>query len=329
MYIINKITDVPIVIVYLNNKVPKYAKKNIQYLSKTFTNKKIVLISNIEENKDALPRCENTEFYLLTNFDQELSILTFESELPSDFRNGFWISTIARFKALEIFMRQEGVKSALHIEADVLLLENFPFECEAFQTPKLAFPYVSEPKAAASIFFVGDISALIHFNNFIQTSIRREPSITDMQILAKYGEVNKDKVIRLFSGFGNYENPCRQHIFDAATFGMYLTGQDPRNSRGFVKTYFDIDDHAVKPSQIDFKYLSEKGALVNLGSKDYVLTSLHIHSKQRKYFSYKKSKKLVLKAITRSSKEQRVTFSMETWMGLVAKYLERRIRNRR
>jgi hypothetical protein len=321
-----RVDDFPIVVIYLNNRIPKYATKNIEYLTKTFAKKRIVLVSNIEANKNSIPTGKNAEFYLLNNFDEELARVTAGSELPNNFRNGFWISTIARFKALEIFMRNDGVTSALHIEADVLLLSNFPFKCEAFRSAKLAFPYVSERTAAASIFFVGNISTLINFNEFIEISIKSEPSITDMRILAKFGEANSNKVTRLFSGFGDYEKHCENHIFDGATFGMYLTGQDPRNSRGFVKTYFDIADHSLTPSQVNFKYLGNE-ALVKLENKNYILTNLHIHSKQRKYFSYKRTNNLIRKAIEGSGKGGRVSFYAEAWLGLVTNYLNRRIRN--
>jgi hypothetical protein len=41
----------PIVIVYLNNKLPRYAQKNLNYLSKVFPDHKIFLVSNKFENK--------------------------------------------------------------------------------------------------------------------------------------------------------------------------------------------------------------------------------------------------------------------------------------
>jgi hypothetical protein len=320
-----KMTDDPIIIIYLNNILPKYARKNFQYLSKTFQNKRIVLVSNVKKNKSKIPSSQNIEFYFLEDFDQELSIFTQESRLPINFRNGFWISTIARFKALEIFMRNEGVKSAIHIEADVLLLWNFPFECDLLKTSKLAFPYVSEKIAAASIFFVGDISKLIDFNRFVVNSIRQNPEITDMGILAEYGKNNEESVTRLFSGFGFPNKDDGNYIFDAATFGMFLTGQDPKNSRGFIKKYFDIDDHAVKPSQINFRYTEENEAIVNLSDKDYILTNLHIHSKQSKYFSGKRSQRIIQNAITHRKKEESQSFSIEIWLILVARYLKKRI----
>jgi len=320
--------DEPIVIIYLNNILPRYAWKNLKYLSSTFPIKRIVVVSNVEENRSKIYNLKNVEFYFLDNFAKELSTLTHESKLPMDFRNGFWVSTIARFKALEIFMRHEGVKSALHIEADVLLLWNFPFGCDFLKTSKLAFPYVSEKKAAASIFYVGDISTLIDFNAFIVTSIKRDPGITDMGILANYGSLKEDQVVRLYSGFGDVANACSNYIFDAATFGMYLTGQDPRNSKGFVRTYFDVDDHVVKPSEIVFNFNEKKEAVVRIGNKNYILANLHVHSKQSKYFSKNRSEKLIRRAITDEYKHQKKTFSFEIWSGMVINYLVRRIRKK-
>ena len=323
-----KNTDAPIVLVYLNNRITKYIQENLKLLSKTFPNRRIVLISNNENNRRRVPRYSNLRFYLLTNFEQEYSDLTDNSNLPRNFRNGFWISTIARFKALEIFMLQEGEKTAFHMEADVLLLPNFPFDCTIFEESKLAFPYVSEQVAAASVFFVGKVSVLTDFNNFIKKSISDEPNITDMKILANYGSLKEDKVVRLYSGFGDIKNACNKHIFDAATFGMYLTGQDPRNSKGFVRTYFDLDDHVVKPSKVAFNYNEKNEAVVKVGDTSYTLANLHVHSKQSKFFSQHRSEKLIRRAIVNERKKQRKTFSLEIWFGMVIKYLVRRIRTR-
>lgn len=320
--------DTPIVLIYLNNRITKYIQQNLKLLSKTFPNRRIVLLSNNENNRRRVPKYSNISFYLLTNFEQQYSELTDQSNLPRNFRNGFWISTIARFKALEIFMLQEGEKSVFHIEADVLLLPNFPFDCKVFEEPKLAFPYVSQDVAAASVFYVGEVSVLTDFNNFIRKSIADEPGITDMKILGNYGSIKQDQVVRLYSGFGEIVNTCGNHIFDAATFGMYLTGQDPRNSKGFVRTYFDVDDHAVKPSKIIFNYNEKKEAVVRLGDKNYTLANLHVHSKQSKYFSKNRSEKLIRMAIVDEYKHQKMTFSFEIWSGMVINYLARRIRKK-
>ena len=318
-------SDTPIVLIYLNNQITKYIQQNLKLLSKTFPNRRIVLLSNNKNNRRRVPKYSNISFYFLKNFEQQCSELTDKSNLPRNFRNGFWISTIARFKALEIFMVQEGEHSALHIEADVLLLPNFPFDCKVFEEPKLAFPFVSEYMAAASIFYVGEVSLLTDFNNFIRKSIADEPGITDMKILANYGSIKQDHVVRLYSGFGDILNACSDYIFDAATFGMYLTGQDPRNSKGFVRTYFDVNDHAVKPSEIVFSCNEKKEAVVRIGDKNYILANLHVHSKQSKYFSKNRSGKLIRMAIVDEYKQQKKTFSFEIWSGLVIKYLVRRI----
>jgi hypothetical protein len=328
MYASQMKRDAPIVLVYLNSPITKYIQKNLKLLSKRFPNRKIVLLSNKENNRKRVPKSSNVSFYFLTNFEQQHSILTDLSNLPRNFRNGFWISAIARFKALEIFMLQQGEKSVFHIEADVLLLPNFPFDCKIFEEPKLAFPYVSEKMAAASVFYVGEVSILTDFNNFIRKSIADEPGITDMKILANYGSLKKDNVVRLYSGFGDSAYTCSNYIFDAATFGMYLTGQDPRNSKGFVKTYFDVDDHVVKPSEIIFNFNEKNEVVSRIGNKNYLLANLHVHSKQSKYFSKNRSEKLIRKAVVGDYKEQKRSFSYEIWSMMVINYLVRRIQKK-
>jgi hypothetical protein len=319
----------PIVIVYLNNKLPRYAQKNLNYLSKVFPDHKIFLVSNKFENKRYTRKLENVQFRYLNNFSDEIAKLQEISSLPIDFRNGFWITTTARFKAIEILMQSDSLERVLHIEADVLLFKNFPFDLSVFQQKSLSYPFVSEDSAAASIFYIGDLQELEAFNQFILEMMKANPSISDMGILAKYGNLDSSRVIKLYSGLGKSDPTAGKYLFDAATLGMYLTGQDPRNFKGLIKRYLDTDDHDLKPSTTKFKYSSTDEVGIEILNESYLISNLHIHSKQAKFFSALRSEKLIKSAISGIGRKPKVSFSFSIWLSMSAKYLEKRIRQLR
>lgn len=316
---------IPIVIVYLNSNLPRYAQKNLNYLSRVFPSHEIFLASNRFENQRYTRKLKNVKFHYLNDFSHELRKLQEISSLPIEFRNGFWITTTARFKAIEMLMKNELLGRVLHIEADVLLFKNFPFDLSVFQQKSLSYPYVSENSAAASIFYIGDLEELESFNEFTLELVKDNPSISDMGILARYGNLEGSRVIKLFSGFGKSNSYCGKYLFDAATLGMYLTGQDPRNFKGLIKRYLDTDDHSVKPSIAKINYSTTDEVFIEILNESYIISNLHIHSKQAKFFSVRRSEKSIRKAINGIGRKQKVSFSFKIWLLMSVKYLERRI----
>jgi hypothetical protein len=325
----NQIKKLPIVLVYLNNKLPKYAAANVKYLSKTFPERDIYIVTNISPEPEKFKSMQNVKFYIFKDFTSKASEVSNLSRLPKEFRNGFWILTILRFLALESFMETHGLNRILHIEADVLLLPKFPFNSDFFNSEGLSFPFASADSAAASIFYVGSLVEIKKFNNFVISSLKQNASLTDMKILAMYAAKPVSKVQRLFSGEVNTTETVSHLIFDAATFGMYLTGQDPRNNKGFKKLYFNIDGHSVRPSEYTYSITNDNRLMAALGTNLFEIVNLHIHSKDRRFFNVRTATGSLKRAVTNCSSPGVEQFSISTWGFLVLQYLLKRFNRQR
>jgi hypothetical protein len=295
-----------IVIVYLNSQLPKYAIKNLDYLSKTFPMRDIFLVTDNTDNlKTALKLgIKSFEVAGMNNLWPEVTKVTAQ---PRNFRKGFWISTLIRFKAIELFIRYHEFSQVIQIEADVLLMPNFPFEEIGNFCSRISYPLVSEELAAASIFIANDLNAIVRFNSKIEQLINENPNHSDMSALAVISREDPDLVSilptipdfvkapdklltdiysRMSSNYKFFGG-----IFDAATWGMYFLGTDPRNRRGLKTLGIDFDSHSLKASSFKFRKEKYSGILVsNKDTRDFTLYNLHIHCKSIQLFDFNRQK---------------------------------------
>ena len=325
---VNNDGTLPIVIVYLNNELPKYAVANVEYLSKTFPKIQIFIISNISKNR-LKTSLKNVHYCYMPEIQFEIDRIESHSGLPKGFRNGFWISTIARFKVIEMFMQQVSIGKLLHIEADVLLLPGFPMESDIFKTNSLAYPFVSNIAAAASVFYVGSLDVLKKMNIFTLEALENNPKISDMNILADFYRLNESSVKNLFSGHHDRGESADRVIFDAATFGMYLAGLDPRNDRGISVLYSNVPGHYVNPSDYNFAFTEKFELLATKGSITYEIMNLHIHSKDIKFLRHKSFASSINQAVANDKKIVIRKFSILIWLRLLIDYVIRKLKRSR
>ena len=150
----------PIVLVYLNAYLPKYAVRNLQYLEETFPGREIFVLVDEHRYAKKIYNFNRTKFVVLSDLKTELSGLRVLTTHPTGFRDDFWNVTIARFFAIEKFMVAHNIDSVFHFEADVLVAPYFPFSELEKVKQKIAFPKVSNTSAAASVFYVNGAKVL-------------------------------------------------------------------------------------------------------------------------------------------------------------------------
>jgi hypothetical protein len=73
-------------------------------------------------------------------------------------------------------------------------------------------------------------------------------------------------------------------IFDPAAYGMWLTGQDPRNKWGFLHKFVSLSDSMSKPETFSYQVKREGRIEVVTEGQKYSLYNLHIHSKKKSLF---------------------------------------------
>jgi hypothetical protein len=295
---------VEIALVYLgSHKLPKYVLDNIQYLIDTFPNNQVTLIS---DNHRHLSKAEKigAVTYLCKNYRSTLSNDYRDKSPDFKFRNGFWFLTFLRFFAIEEYMTVNKIENLLHVESDVLLLKTFPFERLSNLTG-LAFPLVNIGYGVASTLFIKNERAITNLCKITKKLIFTNPNLTDMDVLGSQELYNTEHVDFLPSSAvsrGNFQDWVSEEdmslmtsrieyfggIFDGMTWGQFLTGEDPRNHYGVRPIYRIQQHHSVRTSEFIFSF--EKGKLLVRDRKGFVvvLHSLHIHSKDRRYFSWNK-----------------------------------------
>lgn len=222
------------------------------------------------------------------------------------FRDGFWKETTRRFWALHNFQKVVKVP-LLHVESDVLLMPSFPFhKFSRLKTP-LAVPLSAPNYGVASIFYTASHEALRellalwdqkdfeleassrgHFSNDMTrlgASVQRFPdlisSLPTLLPCALPSDTYDSSNRTLSRNFEVFEG-----IFDAATYGQYLFGFDPRNERGVRRVYSWREYHTARPRTMRFRQSASGDLFVtdSAHSTGIPIFNLHIHSKDIRVF---------------------------------------------
>lgn len=296
---------VRLVFIHLGTKFPEHLELNIARHLQVFPNIPVSIIHDgAEENERK--NLNSLDFYMYRRNDTVFDILNSLNH-DNKFRNNFWISTLERFYALEKFHTERPNEKILHIESDVLLLPNFPWESFNSIT-KVWYTRYNSKKDVAALLFSPDLNNTNQMMKLISAALVNDPNLTDMTALSTLSHNYQEqfKILpsspKLNYSFLNNYNVCAMDekmsisenfdlfggIFDPAPFGMWLTGQDPRNHFGFTRVksrnIIESGDSFLDPAK--FRYdLNVSGELVvSIDKTRTNIWSLHVHSKNKELF---------------------------------------------
>ena len=305
-----------IAVVYLGQKLPKYAIRNLRYLISSFPKENIFFIS---DNPKSLSLAAQTGVKTWMYVEDKSLRGEFEStsSLPLDFRNGFWYTTTLRFYALRDFMEMNPKESVLQVEADVWISQEFPFE--KFRNlpseAEIAFPLESSDTAAASILYLKDLEAANKLIRITKEYQQNSRNISDMGIL---GSIFQNELMDVFilptapenspSVTFTLDQRVRKEvyrnlqyfggIFDSTTYGLYVFGEDPRNHRGKLITHRNQDKHLVQCSKS--KFVIEHDAFGLMETEFLPFHNLHVHSKDERAWKSNERNEIFTKFIRRA-----------------------------
>ena len=288
-----------LVFVYLGTTVPKYVTSNMRQVANRFPKYDLVFIG---DDSKSCKKVSDLGFKTWQSPDPESAweLNRYSLSHNPNFRDGFWFKTLARFFALNEFLKTSPKNSCLLIESDVWVSPTFPMDKFENADFEIAYPLTTAKQGVASTMFVKSQLEMQHFLGFATAEVRRNPNSSDVTILAEYNKNFPERVLVLPSGPTNKlaynhgfqdlepylmskQTPFQNQIFDGSTWGQFLTGEDPRNSWGFRLIYHVQQHHAVNPSFFNFKHAQEKLIASNQGV-EYVINSLHVHSKDTRVF---------------------------------------------
>jgi hypothetical protein len=253
----------------------------------------------------------------LEKFSEYESLINHKFNQLSNFRNGFWISTTARFFYIEVFMTLFKETNIFHIENDIMLYQdlnkiyNFSlsyFNCkENTGLDKICMVQDSPNRVIPSILFFPNSDSIFRLTQHITNELKISNSfLNDMSLLSSF----TDKFIWPIE-----KNKNSIFVFDGAAIGQYLGGVDLRNTneesnlndldyyqnktKGFINETSVFKPQTCIYSKLQtindqrttniktFHYFPKEQLLDNNNHSPsfFPLVNLHIHSKQLYQFS--------------------------------------------
>ena len=295
--------QIELVLVQLGKSHAAHLWKNIGYLQQQWPDLKITLIGDQRTTKD---RCTNLGIdyvdYQPNEIEKQLVLSTTHD---SNFRKGFWNFSLLRLFAILKYVEERDSNGVIHIESDVLLMKNFPFEVFLNLT-KPAWLRFNETHDVASIFAIPNKSSAEWLRSRFYDLLSGDKHLTDMTMLSKISHRHPQR-IELLPIAENENDPILRKseiskiervkitelsekyggVFDSAPIGMWLLGQDPRNHKGRLKRFINLDNSYIQPNQVEMRSFRNERLITY--SNDTPIFDLHVHSKELKYFTNAKS----------------------------------------
>ena len=286
-------SEIVTVFVYLNAPPPAYVVENLRRFNFLFPERPVLYVTNI-----------NVEFP--TDIDVKVvvvdtakfNVLFRNHTLSSKFRNGFWQSSLLRLMILSEIHEITPMSGLLHIEADVVLMPDFPLEKLARQD-KLMWNGFNEDTDVAALLYSPDPTSTRHLVSYITKDLESNSTLTDMKALANYRMSYPSNVELFPSDIASPNFKEFNCLFDGANYGMWLLGQDQRNHFGYLVRFKDLDECEYRVGESKFRY-GAKGLTLALGEYCLVsLVNLHVHCKDSRIFE--SSDSLLKKRVSQSN----------------------------
>lgn len=276
----NGVESVHLVVVHFSKRLPRYVVSNLLYLQSIFPEfpKTLVVSRGTRVKSDSLAGWSVYEY----DRNEETQALFSTGKLDPSFREGFWYVTLERLLALEEVHLRFPDEPLLHVESDVILMPTFPTWFFT-RLKALAWQKIDSDEDVASLVFSPSAAQTTLLCQSIRASFRVDPALSDMRALRKFASEHPDQVFYLEM---NPETAGSEGIFDPATAGVYLLGNDPRNAKGVERYGQKLSSKHLMPVE-DFEWQVTKNSIScrTSGTQWVELHSLHIHSKRPSFFS--------------------------------------------
>jgi hypothetical protein len=307
-----------LVFVHIGTAKASHLYFNIKRVIKLFPELKVTLIysetSFIKKWSD-LP----INFYKYTEKNDTSHIL---NNLAHDakFRMNFWRYSIERLYALAEWHSINPDQKLLHLESDILIMPNFPLE-KIEKVNQISWCSFNNSHDVASVVYSPSITETNWMLTELELLLMENSTLTDMTGLRKLKEKFPDKVGYLNSGeaialFGG--------VIDAAPYGMWLCGRDPRNHKGVTRRFLELPESDIDPSDVSYHYGYKSYLRINRsGGSGFSLFNLHVHSKHKAIFRNHWGPVVFLYAITSKVKFPKYWFSLTVFAQLASDSVHR------
>ena len=311
--------QIELVLVQLGKSHAAHLWKNIGYLQQHWPDLKITLIGDQRTTK---LRCTNLGIdyvdYQPNKIEENLVLSTSHD---SNFRKGFWNFSLLRLFAVLNYVEEKNTGVVIHIESDVLLMRNFPFGV-FLDLKKPAWLRFNDSHDVASIFAIPNKPSAEWLRTRFYDLLSEDKHLTDMTMLSKISHKDPQR-IELLPIAENENDPILRKseiskmerskitelsqkyggVFDSAPIGMWLLGQDPRNHKGKLRRYINLDNSYIQPNQVEMQSIRNERVITY--SEGIPIFDLHVHSKELKYFTNEKSLSMSIESGQKLAKAER------------------------
>lgn len=326
-----------LVFCHLGSKMPSYLHSNLVRTNQLFPEHKVFLISS------NTPRRRSHLLKIGIHFVDVKPFPIFDkiiqgSKHNQEFRNGFWRYSLERLFVVCNFAIENTINNVLHIESDVVLYPNFPFE-ELQEKGSINWGFYNEKRDVASLLYLNDSTSALWLRDNLIDNLMANPHHTDMSILKDISIQNKPRItyfpmaidlIRNRDSTIRADELCNvvdqsldiRGIFDSAAIGMWLTGQDARNSYGFKRMFsmsnIKNGDSAIDPSIPQYFMRENKSIIAKIGEEELPLYCVHVHSKNMRFFKLKDSRewRKVMKLLKLYNSQEIIKFDIKAFLNL-------------
>ena len=281
-------SNLKIVFVYLGEHIPQYVFSNALRVSEMFPFETSLYINSSKDISDYLKIESKLSIRSLPKNEYIL-----KTKLSHDpfFRDGYWFLTFERIMALKkIHQDLDDDSSLLHIESDVILFPDFPFDSELGQ--RLKWCSTDQNRDVGSIIFSPSYTETSWLCDKLLEEAREDSEVTDMSALKRVREKFPDRVEVFNDIFSAGPQKDSTGIFDGLALGQWLCGTDPRTTYGLTVLHenseFSPDNLKNLKQYLDGRLIlrdENKSLVLTKGSEVRPIFSLHIHSKDIELFS--------------------------------------------
>lgn len=276
-------TEPPLIYVFTKNKLPRYAFHSLSIARKNFSGQILLLTDQVGSRvPNGIEVIEVGDWYDCQDFDD----FARESPLDPNFRAGFWLHAAERFFLLNQFMKKHSVSAAFHAELDALILNLDGIAAKLNQRGKGFFcPLESAGRAIASLSYFNDASVS---DELVKYMIENAHLGTEMALIGSFmsqsahaHELPSDNLVKSLKKKSNPDKRERSTVFDAAFFGQWLFGIDPKNThRSTTNLYHnDFARRTKLPLKFQANFWGNRLYVINGGGETFQICMLHLHSK--------------------------------------------------
>lgn len=267
------------VFVHLGERDARHLWLNLRRHLAVFPHIPASLVVTSDKHLDKVPKGIDVIKYQRTaSTESSLEAL----ELNATFRGGFWHFSLERIIALNLVHRKYPDTPILHVESDVLLLPNLPWDALSREL-KLMWGKADDAEDIGALIYSPHPKATARMVSLVEEAMRLDRKTSDMRALRFAAQSLGSDEFRYLPY--SFEEPAMEGgIFDVLAFGMWLGGMDPSNARGIQTFHISMPHHIVQAG--DYTYQLRKGDLYAFSTENETrrIFSIHVHSKDLRIF---------------------------------------------